>query len=308
MAAVLIRRRTVGFLAAVALALGGCGGEDGGDASPGVGVGASTTTESQAVRPGATSTTRRSGAPTPTTRKSGSPAPNSGGGSTTANADDGDLRAAAKSGPGLFAGMLLAPSPADALVVDLLVEQGAQVDEAAIAAVRQTLASASGKPVNVRAPVAVDLAGDLHSAEEIRTLADAAGRAQGNGSGVVHVLYLNGAFTDDSALGVSVRGDTFAVFPDQLDAVASPLVSRARLERAVLTHELGHLLGLVDLYLQTGRDDAEHPGHSRNSRSVMYWAVESDLVGQVLGGPPPVDFDADDQADLRKIHDGARAG
>ena len=76
------------------------------------------------------------------------------------------------------------------------------------------------------------------------------------------------------------------------------------MERAVVTHEMGHLLGLVDLVLDDKRGDPAHPGHSTNRGSVMFWAVETSLVGQVLGGPPPVDFDSDDVADLRKIRTG----
>ena len=66
-------------------------------------------------------------------------------------------------------------------------------------------------------------------------------------------------------------------------------------------HEVGHLLGLVDLVLETGRQDPEHPGHSRNRGSVMYFAVESTLVGDLLGGGPPTRFDDADRADLRAI-------
>jgi hypothetical protein len=74
-----------------------------------------------------------------------------------------------------------------------------------------------------------------------------------------------------------------------------------RVELAVATHELGHLLGLVDLVLHTGREDPEHPGHSPDRESVMIWAVETDLVTTLLGGGPPTDFDAADRADLSAI-------
>ena len=136
-------------------------------------------------------------------------------------------------------------------------------------------------------------------------LADAQGTPNLAGVAVVHVLYLAGRFEKDGVLGVSVRGDTLAIFTDEIASSTSPFVTGARLEQAVVTHELGHLLGLVDLYLNDNRDDADHPGHSVNRNSVMYWAVETSLVGQVLGGPPPVDFDSDDLADLRRIHSGA---
>ena len=123
---------------------------------------------------------------------------------------------------------------------------------------------------------------------------------------MLHLLQLRGTFEgSDEVLGVAVRGDVLALFPDSIEGSATPLVSVASIEDAVVLHELGHVLGLVDLARNTGRADPDHPGHSRNAKSVMYWAVESSLVGQVLNGPPPRDFDADDLADLRALRSGA---
>jgi hypothetical protein len=80
-----------------------------------------------------------------------------------------------------------------------------------------------------------------------------------------------------------------------------PLVGSSGIESAVVTHEVGHLLGLVDLFLHTGRQDPDHPGHSTDQNSVMYWAVESNLVADLLTGGPPKDFDNADLADLQTI-------
>lgn len=303
MAAVLTRRLGVVF-AALAVVAGACGSGDA-DLPGGIGDGLTTTTVAGDPGSGGGSGAGDRGAGSATTRAPGTA---TGGGGFHAGADDADLRAAARNGPGAFAGMLLAPSPARSLVVDVLAQPGASVDAAAVSTLRELLATHSGKSVTVRGPVDVPASGDTHSAEEIRQLADEHGRKQAGGVGVVHVLYLRGEYTDDGALGVAVRGDTLALFPEQMARVASPLVSRARIERAVATHELGHVLGLVDLYLAEGRADPDHPGHSPNRRSVMFWAVESDVVGQVLGGPPPVDFDAADRADLDKIRRGAAPG
>ncbi|MEY2446638.1 MAG: hypothetical protein QOH79_114, partial [Acidimicrobiaceae bacterium] len=126
--------------------------------------------------------------------------------------------------------------------------------------------------------------------------------AQGNGRAVIHLLFVHGSFGgDDSVLGVAVRGDTAAVFVDEVSAASTPLVGSAGIETAVVTHEVGHLMGLVDLLLHTGRQDPDHPGHSTNSKSVMYWAVESNLVADLLQGGPPKDFDSADLADLQTI-------
>jgi hypothetical protein len=290
--------RRVAACAALVLLTAACGDKK--PAAPGAvgtslvttpGDGASTTV---AISGG---TTAPGGSPS-TTRKTG-------GGTTTSTTDERDLRSAANGPPGGLAGFLLAPGPATSIVLDVLVQPGASADNATIASLRQILAATSGKSVTVHGPATLNATGNVYSADDLRSLADSQGRAQGNGVAVVHVLYLRGQFTDDSALGVTVRGDTTGVFPDQIARVASPLVSRARLERAVVTHELGHILGLVDIYLNDNRDDPEHPGLSTNPRSVMYWAVESDLIGQALDGPPPIDFDGADQADLKRIHEGA---
>jgi len=89
---------------------------------------------------------------------------------------------------------------------------------------------------------------------------------------------LRGSSSDaEGALGVAVRGDVAAVFADDVRAAATPLLGRDVIERAVTLHQLGHLLGLVDLFLDTGRDDPEHPGHSASRDSVMYWAVETGM-------------------------------
>jgi hypothetical protein len=169
----------------------------------------------------------------------------------------------------------------------------------------QILHDQSGKTVAVHGPKQLDDSNQIHNADEIRRLADTQGEPDGADVAVLHLLYLAGRFDQDGVLGVTVRADTIAVFSDAIAAATSPLVGAARIERAVVTHELGHVLGLVDLFLDDHRDDVDHPGHSTNRNSVMYWAVESNVVAQLFGGPPPVDFDSADLADLRSIHGGA---
>lgn len=132
---------------------------------------------------------------------------------------------------------------------------------------------------------------------------------------VLHVLYPAGRFERDGVAGVTVGGPVLGpvvVFLDTLGELAAgpagplplPPQAIARLERATLLHEAGHGVGLVDNGLPQVRDreDPDHPGHSRNAGSVMYWKVESldglrDFILQ--DGTVPDEFDADDRADLR---------
>lgn len=300
-------RRMARYLTAAALVLAACGRDTGGMPTGPNEIGGRVTTTVAPDGPGQSSpappATDNAGRPRPTTR------PSSGGSTRTTtpggSAND-PVPALAQRAPGAMAGVILQSQPATKLVLDVLRQPGADPSSATIDRLAARLEEVSGKPVRV-SNTPIPTSGEVHSAEEIRDNADRfTTTPQGRGTAVLRVLYLKGSFAqNDSTLGVAVRGDTFAVFPEQIQGASSPFASAALVERAVVTHELGHLLGLVDLYLDRGRDDGEHPGHSPNTRSVMFWAVESDLVTTVLGGPPPVDFDDDDLADLAAIRGGA---
>lgn len=121
----------------------------------------------------------------------------------------------------------------------------------------------------------------------------------------LYMLFLPGKFETSSALGASFTSSSAVIFTDQLKEAVSPLVSRSKIAQAVLTHEMGHLFGLVNLTSKgIGRDDPKYPGHSKNQNSVMYWAVEDLSVGSILRGGPPTTFDSEDEGEIGKIRGG----
>jgi hypothetical protein len=123
------------------------------------------------------------------------------------------------------------------------------------------------------------------------------------------VLFPAGTYESDTVLGVAVDASTVALFSDSIDEANEPFnrPSDESVENSVLVHEVGHLLGLVNLVYQSPVDheDPEHPGHSNNDESVMYWAVESSDIVNIIFGTLPDDFDADDRADLAGLADGS---
>ena len=123
------------------------------------------------------------------------------------------------------------------------------------------------------------------------------------------VLFPAGTYETDSVLGVAVDASTVALFGDSIDEADGPFgrPSVEDVENSVLVHEVGHLLGLVNLVYQSPVDheDDEHPGHSNNEDSVMYWAVESADVSNFIFGTLPNDFDNDDRNDLSGLADGS---
>ena len=125
------------------------------------------------------------------------------------------------------------------------------------------------------------------------------------------VLFPAGTYETDSVLGVAVDASTVALFSDSIDEADGPFgrPSVEDVENSVLVHEVGHLLGLVNLVYQSPVDheDDEHPGHSNNDESVMYWAVESADLSNFIFGELPNEFDADDLADLAGLADGSIA-
>lgn len=119
----------------------------------------------------------------------------------------------------------------------------------------------------------------------------------------VSVLYTDGTYTDNNVLGVAYKNTSVALFGKTIhdNSGAIGQASRTKLEATVLEHEIGHLLGLVDLgsAMQTAHKDAANGNHCNNSNCLMYYASETrDILGFLVTGSIPV-FDANCRADLQ---------
>ncbi len=192
-------------------------------------------------------------------------------------------------------------------VIEVDAVAGAEPPQGAIDLARQRMQSVVTKPQGISFATGDTLPGKggPYTIADIQTLAEEHrdqphGR---DGTATTYVLYLDGRYAEDGdVLGVAFGGDTIALFSDRIDDAANILVSSGTVHRAVLVHELGHILGLVNngLPMQRDHEDSGHPGHSDNRGSVMYWAVETTNIVTLVqnGGSIPTNFDAEDRADL----------
>lgn len=199
------------------------------------------------------------------------------------------------------------------LVLEIDTQQGVEVDQRAVDHLVAVLGEVVDKPGGIVREGDNEFADDRTSwtADDLRAVA-----AQNRSTATtddrvsVHLLYVAGSHaqggSQTNAIGVAYSASTAALFPQRWEGVTSLLGSNTAIERAVLVHELGHLLALVNLGYTSDLDheDPDRPGHSSNQRSVMFHAIESTLIGQVFSGPPPDRFDDADRSDLEGLRTG----
>jgi hypothetical protein len=243
-------------------------------------------------------------------------------------------------GPGAAYRSYLAGS-ADTIVVEIDHAPGAgfDPDTAAENQFVDQLERITTKDIEVRASPEITGRGEDHAYTlgELRKLhREHMDTQPGNGTEVVHALFLEGKFQGPVA-GLSFAQRGFALFKGQIaegscgndepvcqgcsgeaqpcEQWTQPTVREWKVTRSVAIHEAGHLLGLVNSPLPMVEDHemAEDPrpdtearenrSHSTNASSVMFWKVENphgvdDLVD---GGEVPWRFGEQDVRDARAI-------
>lgn len=121
---------------------------------------------------------------------------------------------------------------------------------------------------------------------------------------VLYFLYVNGGSEFDNGnsrvLGISYNGSALGMFRDNMDSSATPLLSTAAVEQAVIVHEAGHALGLVNngIAMVNPHQDSANGAHDVDNNCVMHFSIESDAISQILGAVPN-QFDSQCIADMQ---------
>lgn len=197
------------------------------------------------------------------------------------------------------------------IVVEIDAVRGLGPSPEAKEVLRQRIATVTGKPVTFQGSSYIDSNKNSYTINDLTALSEKRQFKSVEPAISIWIAYLDGFVQENPyGLGVSMSSTSIAVFPRRIKTTANnatPPIEPDLLETATLVHELGHLLGLVNLIYESPRDHADphYPGHSKNPRSVMYKGIEQAFGATIFGaGPPSTEFDSDDLADLRDIAEG----
>jgi len=132
----------------------------------------------------------------------------------------------------------------------------------------------------------------------------------------IHTMWLSGEYEESSTLGVAWGNRHIAMFPETIDDFCTDILLVGTIlcplaETAVWTHEIGHVVGLVDngVEMVQPHEDAAHPKHDDDEDCVMYWTYDGadaiDLLNErVLKGVMEAPtFDAACTADIEALRD-----
>jgi len=147
-----------------------------------------------------------------------------------------------------------------------------------------------------------------YSIDTIRSFETSHRTAHSSGSQIaVYVLFVDGGSTSDNSngkvLGEAYQNTSIVIYESSIKGLSGGLTqpSHAKLETTVLTHEFGHLLGLVNTgtNMVTSHQDTANGKHCSNQNCLMYWNVDTSNVIANLTNSGIPDLDSDCQNDLK---------
>ncbi|MCW8141061.1 MAG: hypothetical protein KIT58_19335 [Planctomycetota bacterium] len=212
--------------------------------------------------------------------------------------------------PGVSARDFLSDATYRHLLVEIDHVQGHAPSPAALQVLRARLEERCHKPdgVTILVDDAIPPGSGVYSVAENRALEAQHRDHHASGTTVVlYLLYLDGRSDQDSGgarvLGWAHGPSSVGIFRESIVATANLVASAAEVEAAVLVHEAGHILGLVNngTPMVAPHEDPARPGHDVDEACIMHWRIETSEIRTLITnlGAVPTQFDARCIDDLR---------
>lgn len=199
-----------------------------------------------------------------------------------------DIRASKRS-IGASSREILSASQFESVEIELQYMVGFEPNDAIKESIITYLQELVNKPggIEIISTAIAPLNKGTYNIEDIRAIEDANRNAYNVGKKLgLYFLFLDGYSSEDTqnkfTYALVHRNTSVAVFSrrikERTDRIGQP--SRTLVENTVARHELGHLMGLVNVgsAMEHDHEDSNQPGHCDNRNCLMYWAVESGSV------------------------------
>jgi hypothetical protein len=208
-----------------------------------------------------------------------------------------------KQSVGYSARDLLTTNKYSILNIDIQYAPGMKPQDQSIANLVNFLGTYLNKPggINITQTQVPSLNGATVSLQDVVNYENTNRVVYSNGNSIaVWILFADADYTTANVAGVSFWNTSIVVFEKTIQARSGGIgqASRVKVESGTLEHEMGHLLGLVNLGTPMVRphEDAAHVSHCINSSCLMYYGVQTSGLMNTNSLPS---LDADCVNDLR---------
>jgi hypothetical protein len=182
---------------------------------------------------------------------------------------------------------------------------GYALDPAVVTAVTDYLSGICNKPGGVtitQSQIAAN--GDTLTVDKVAVLEQQNRTAYTGGATIsLYVMVTDGYDTAKTVLGFAYRNTSICLFGKSVFDHSGGFgeVSRVSLETSVLEHELGHIMGLVNLGtpMVVFHQDTLHNNHCTNARCLMHWAIETQSAYNITHPNSVPGLDSNCRNDLR---------
>lgn len=210
---------------------------------------------------------------------------------------------------GKSANFLLAADQFPALELELVYMEGYEPSDKMLESLVEFLEKYTFKPEGIRLLLKEIPAmnKETYTTEEIATIENDYRESYNEGNTIsVFLLVVDGDFEkneeDSFTIGAAYRNTSLVLFGSQIEKNSGGIrrPSKSNLETTVVLHEMGHLLGLVNVgsEMVEPHEDEAYDHHCDNEDCLMYWAIETNSIFNYMRDVIP-SLDGNCERDLR---------